>query len=392
MALDLHALKQALKAYARQVGLDLVGVASAEPFEAERALLERRQAEGRGPNPFEPREIELRVYPDRLLPGARAIIAAGISYLMPEAEPAADRRHTLRGWLSRYCRGLDYHPLLRSRLNKVAAWLQEQVPGTRTLVCVDTEPPLEKAVAQRAGLGKIGKHTNLLTRPYGTWVLLGEILTDLPLPPDEPAAPACGSCTLCIDACPTQCLTPWQLDSSRCLSYITQMKGIIPPEFREVMGNRLFGCDDCQTVCPYNRRAKPGGHPEFAPNPEVGAEPDLLLIMNMTQSDFRRWFAPTAAGWRGKTTLQRNAVIALGNSGDPAALEPLARALQSESRVIRAHAAWALGRLARLAPAAAPRARELLTQRQEMEPDGLVQQEIATALESITSRIPEHKK
>ena len=399
-----------MKAYARSIGLDLIGVASAEPFLEEKARLERRQAEGKGPNPYEPQEIAPRIYPEQLLPGVQAIVAAGISYLQPEDHDGgtgpgkavkaeglsrlppsgassgageAAQRPALRGWLSRYCRGQDYHPLLKEKLSQVAAWLEAQVPGTRTLVHVDTGPPLERAIAERAGIGKFGKHTNLITPQYGTWVFLGEILTDLPLPPDQPAEAACGSCTLCIDACPTQCLTEWNLDANRCLSYITQMKGIIPVEYREVMGSRLFGCDECQTVCPYNRRARPGLHPEFAPQPEVGAEPDLLQIMNMTKSDFRRWFEPTAAGWRGKTTLQRNAIIALGNSGDPAAFEPLARSLRSESQVIRAHAAWALGRLARQAPDLMLQARRLLTQRRAVEQDPAVQLEIETALEAL---------
>lgn len=161
------------------------------------------------------------------------------------------------------------------------------------------------------------------------------------------------------------------------------MKGIIPPEYREAMSNRVFGCDDCQDVCPYNRRAKHGRHTAFAPNPEVGAEPSLLQLMAMTKGDFKRWFEPTAAGWRGKSTIQRNAVIALGNSGEPTALAPLVRALQSDSQVIRAHAAWALGRLARLAPTVADEARAALEGHQQAEADPAVILEVSTALESL---------
>ncbi len=380
--MDPQELKAALKAYAVEVGLDLIGVAPAEPFLAEKERLERRQAAGLGPNPFECQEIEPRVYPDRLLPGVRSIIAGGISYLMPGEEPPQEGSAP-RGWLSRYCRGQDYHHLLKAMLQKVARWLEEQVPGARTLVYVDTGPPLDRAVAERAGIGKFGKHTNLITREYGTWVFLGEILTNVALPPDEPVEAACGSCTLCIDACPTGCITEWNLDANRCLSYITQMKGVIPEEYREVMGNRLFGCDDCQDVCPYNRRAKAGRHPEFAPHPEVEAEPDLLQLMRMTKSDFRRWFQPTAAGWRGKTTIQRNALIALGNSGHPSALEPLREALGSESQVLRAHAAWGLGRLGRLRPELADPARTALEERLAVEQDPTVRLELGTALESL---------
>ncbi len=375
-------LEAELKAYGRSVGLDLIGVAPADPFGTERERLQARAEKGWGPNPYEFQEIEPRVTPELLLPGARSIIAAGISYLM-EDEPLQDEQ-ALRGWLSRYCRGLDYHQVLKAKLQQVAAWLEERVPGARTLVHVDTGPPLERAVAERAGIGKFGKHTNLITPEYGTWVFLGNIITDVALEPDTPVEAACGSCTLCIDACPTQCLTEWNLDANRCLSYVTQMKGIIPEEYREVMGNRLFGCDDCQDVCPYNKKARRGLHPEFGAVPEVGGAPNLLQMMAMTKSDFRRWFEPTAAGWRGKTTIQRNALVALGNSGDPAALDPLRDALTSESPVLRAHAAWGLGRLARTVPATAAAATEALQQQQASEKDPSVQLELNNALEVLT--------
>ncbi|MFZ5827001.1 MAG: tRNA epoxyqueuosine(34) reductase QueG [Bacillota bacterium] len=372
-----------MKEYAHEIGLDLVGVAPADPFLQEKVRLEEREARGHGPNPYEHQVIAERVYPEQWLPGVQAIIAAGVNYYIPDAPPPPEGGPQLKGWLSRYCRGLDYHQILRERLLKLAAWLEERAPGHRHLAYVDTGPPLDRAVAERAGIGKFGKHTNLITHPFGTWVFLGEVLTTLPLEPDQPVEAACGSCTLCIDACPTACITEWNLDANRCLSYVTQMKGIIPAEFREVLGNRLFGCDDCQDVCPYNKKARPSRHAEFSPVAGLGGEPDLLQLMAMTKGDFRRWFEPTAAGWRGKTTIQRNAVIALGNSGDPAALEPLVKALDGESDVIRAHAAWALGRLARLAPATAGAAREALVRRQTAERDAAVRLEIETALETL---------
>ncbi len=382
--LDLDRLKREMKAHAAQIGMDLVGVAPADPFLREQQLLEERRERGHGPNPYEHQVIAERVYPEQWLPGVRSIIACGISYYHPDAPPPPGGGPALRGWLSRYCRGRDYHQILKERILRLAAWLEERAPGHRHLAYVDTGPPLDRAVAERAGIGKFGKHTNLITREYGTWVFLGELLTTLPLPPDEPVPPACGDCTLCIDACPTGALTEWRLDANRCLSYITQMKGIIPPEYREAMGNRLFGCDDCQDVCPYNRRARPSPHPEFAPAAELGGgQPDLLQIMAMTGSEFRRLFEPTAAGWRGKTTIQRNAVIALGNSGDPAALPALVAALGSESEVIRAHAAWALGRLARLAPDTAPAARQALEGRAAREAAAPVLVELKAALESL---------
>lgn len=196
--MDPHALKSALKAFGDQVGLDLVGIAPAEPFLLEKERLEARQEAGRGPNPYEHQVIDQRVYPDLLLPGVKSIIAAGISYLLPD-EPIPTDEAALRGWLSRYCRGADYHQLLRGMLTQVADWLQAEVPGARTLIHVDTGPPLDRAIAERAGIGKFGKHTNLITKGYGTWVFLGEILTDVALPPTSrsrrPAAPALSAST-----------------------------------------------------------------------------------------------------------------------------------------------------------------------------------------------------
>lgn len=380
---DPAALKTALKAYGRTVGLDVVGVASAAPFQAEKEHLEWRQAAGLGPSPFEYPEISPRVSPDLLLPGARSIIAAGISYLMPEA-PSADG--PLRGWLSRYCRGLDYHAVLEDRLKEVACWLEQRVPGVRTLVHVDTGAPLDRAIAERAGLGKLGKSTNLIAPRLGTWVFLGEILTDAALPPDEPLAiRVCGTCTRCIDACPTRCISEWQVDASRCIGYVTQMDGAVPREFREVMGNRLFGCDDCQDVCPYNARPLSGLHPEFAPRPEIGAEPELLGLLAMDEAEFERVYGPTAAAWRGLEPLQRNAVVALGNSGAPAAFGPLAETLGRSSPLLRAHAAWGLGRLAALRPALTPVAVVALGECLATEDDAEVRLEIEQALAVLSA-------
>jgi len=378
-------LKTELLAYGHSIKLDLIGIAPAHPFLQEKERLNQRKAAGLGPNPFEHQEIEPRAHPEQLLPGVKSIIAAGISYHVDEPDTGLEAEtEPPRGWLSRYCRGQDYHHVLRGRLEQLADWLEARVPGARTMVHVDTGPPLDRAVAERAGIGKWGKHTNLITHEYGTWIFLGEILTDVELPPDQPIEAACGSCTLCLDACPTQCLTEWQIDGNRCLSYVTQMKGIIPVEYREVMGNRLFGCDDCQDVCPYNRKVKTNLHPEFSPVPEIGAQPDLLKMMTMSKSEFKRWFVPTAAGWRGKTTIQRNALIALANSGHGKALAPLTQALGNESAVIRATAAWGLGRLARQAPATANSARQALAQIQITERHPSVLLELNNALEVLT--------
>lgn len=378
-AVDGAAWKAELKAYAHEIGIDLIGVASAEPFETDKQRLEALRDRGLRPSPFQEQDIEKRVNLDQLLPGVRSVIAVGINYLTPEDQEPSDTMH--RGWISRYCRSpQDYHTILRERLDLLAAWLHERFPGCRTLPFVDTGPPLERAVAVRAGIGQFGKSTNLLTR-IGTWVFLGELLTDIELPPDQPLGDACGRCTLCLDACPTGAFVDaFALENDRCLSYITQTKGYIPDEFRVAMGNRIFGCDDCQDVCPWNRRPRYTEDPAFATLPEFVGGPNLLQLLAMDNAEFRRTYKPTAAGWRGKTVLQRNALIALGNSGAPGALEPLTTALHDQRPVMRGTAAWALGRVAELTPAVADQVLGALRERREREYDPEVLHEIDGAV------------
>lgn len=377
--MDAEALKAQLKSHAQSLGIDLVGIASAEPFETDRQRLEALRKQGLRPSPFQEQAVERRVDLDQLLPGVRSVIAAGINYLAPDDDSPADEE--LRGWISRYCRSpRDYHFMLQEKLDLLARWLQEQVPGCRTQVYVDTGPPLDRSIAVRAGIGKFGKSTNLLTA-LGTWVFLGEILTDLELPPDQPAGDACGRCTLCLDACPTGAFVDaFTLNNDRCLSYITQVKGYIPEEYRAPLGMRIFGCDDCQDVCPWNRRPRHTENPEFATMAELKGGPGLLHLLAMDNPEFRRTYKQTAAGWRGKTVLQRNALIALGNSGETKALNPLVEALSDERPVMRGTAAWALGRLGVLTPPLTAPAREALRTRRSTEEDRDVLQEMDAAL------------
>lgn len=368
-------LSAELKAYARSIGLDLVGITTAQPFEPEREALVAREA-GPGLNPFEHPVVADRVEPERLLPGAQAIVAVGMSYAMPD--PPAEDAPELSGWLSVYCRGLDYHQLLEDRMGRVAAWLEARVPGSASYVHVDIGPPMDRAVAARAGLGKFGKSTLLIAPGFGTWTFLGEVYTTVALEPDAPLAfNPCGSCTRCLDACPTDALTPWQLDWRKCLGYLNQMDGAIPREYREVMGDRLFGCDDCQTVCPYNRTAATGLHPEFAPRDGIGARPDLAGLLAMDEPEFERLYGPTAAAWRGLEAVQRNALVALGNSGQSASIAPALEALESPSALLRRHAAWALGQLMEWSPAEVG---EALSRRLAVETDEAVIEELTQAL------------
>jgi epoxyqueuosine reductase len=341
-------LSVGLKQEAQRLGFDAVGICNAAAFRREKNYLLTREF---APTPFEWPDLEARIEPNKVLPGVRSIIAVAMSYLMSddESDQPAPSATALHGWLSRYCRGKDYHSLMEQRLQALADWLDIQAPDARHYIHVDVAAPLDRAIAERAGLGQFGKSTNFITLGLGCWTFLGELFTTIDLDADSPATwNACGTCTRCIDACPTQALRAWEIDSTRCLGYINQMDGAIPDGFRAALGNRLFGCDDCLDVCPYNHNAARDRHPEFAPLSEVGAYPDLIALLNMDETEFARVYGATAAAWRGLETLQRNALVILGNSGDAAAIAPLQQALQSPSALLREHAAWGLQRLAAL--------------------------------------------
>lgn len=391
-------LEAELKGEGRRLGLDLIGIASAEPFAAEVGLLTERQAHGYASG-FEEQDIALRTDPARLLPGVRSIVAVGLNYYLPDeaqpggpqpgaaelAEVASGGAAPLRGWLSRYTRGqVDYHRLLREKLTTLGDFLQSRVPGCAVQVHVDTGPPLDRAVAVRAGLGWFGKHSQLITREYASYVFLGELLTDVPLQPDPPARGTCGTCVRCLTACPTGAiLRPGVIDASRCLSNITQLKGFLPREYRRALGSRVFGCDDCLEACPHSVRARPALEPGLQPNPEVGGLPDLARLLHMTRGEFKRWFAGGAAGWRGKTVLQRNAVVALGNSRSRAAVPLVLEALLDGRPVIRGHAVWALAELAAGGAVLPAAARERLTSLAQAETDPAVQEELRLALADL---------
>jgi epoxyqueuosine reductase len=238
----------------------------------------------------------------------------------------------------------DYHDIIAPRLQALEQALREEFPGCRTKAYVDTGPILEKPLAQRAGLGWIGKHTNLIAEGVGSWYFLSEILTDIELPAGAEAPDRCGTCRSCIDICPTRAIVaPYVLDARRCISYLTiELKGVIPVEFREAIGNRIYGCDDCQIVCPWNSFAKLADEPEFR---EPATTRRLIDLMRLDDEGFRRGFARGPIKRIKRRGLLRNVAVALGNSGNPAAIPELIPALRDREPLIRAHAVWALGRL-----------------------------------------------
>ena len=344
--------KAHIVARARELGFDLVGIAGAEPFDVERETFERRAAAGMlGQWRYPPERIAVVADPRASLPGARSIVCTATSYLTAD-EPHDPYAPGLRGAVSRHSWGRDYHRVIGGRLRALSSWIETEFSGAACLACVDTGPLIDRAAAVRAGIGWFGKNANVLTREFGSWVLLGEVITTLYLPPDAPLAKNCGGCTTCIDRCPTGAIGPdGAIDARRCISDLTQLNAPIPRALRSAIGNRIWGCDDCQSVCPVNERKERGGagvSTTFAPLPNVGTSVDLPAVLRMTKGEYRHWFKPTSMAWRGKAVLQRNAAVALGNSRDEGAVAPLIEALHDRKPLVRGHAAWALGELGAL--------------------------------------------
>jgi epoxyqueuosine reductase len=337
---------------AREAGFQEVGVAVLESLdEAEEGRRYREWlAAGRhGSMGYLAREPERRLDPRRVLPGARSVICVALNYWEPAEERAAPANlppGAGGGRVARYARGRDYHKVFTARLKRLEALLAERFPEVGTRRYVDTGPVLEKLWAERAGLGWRGKHTNLVSRRRGSWLLLGEVLTDLDLAADPSETDHCGSCTRCLEACPTGAITgPYRLDARLCISYLTiEHRGSIPPELRPLLGDRVFGCDDCLEVCPWNRFAEASRVADFRPRPGSTA-PLLAELAAMDEAAFRERFAGTPIMRARREGLARNACVALGNVGGPGAEEALTRALADPSPLVREHAVWGLERL-----------------------------------------------
>jgi epoxyqueuosine reductase len=365
-----------LQALAAAAGLELARVTAAAPLNHLTARLLDRAKQGRV-TPFEEKEPARRVNPDHLLPGCRSIIVIGLPYPAGPDEPSRADAAGPRGLVARCARGLDYHRIVAQKGESLARLLKKELAAPlRYRVLCDRSPLVERELARLAGLGRIGENCTLITPAHGSFVALGTILLDRLLEEDAPLPGGCTGCGRCRAACPTGALTaPYILDYSRCLAYLTQVSGIVPAAMRPLFEERLYGCDRCQEVCPLNRdprRAEPLANSAlFFPG-----EPLLLPLLQISRKEFAETIGRSAAGWRGKTTIQRNAVIALGNRGDPAAVPALARLLEADPRpVIRLHSAWALGQIQGRA------ARQHLENCLQREDDPLVKEEARHALD-----------
>lgn len=292
------------------------------------------------------RNAHKRVDPQRVLADAKSVITLAISYARESRESKVESPEQ-EGVVARYAQFTDYHDVIAERLKSLASFINELGGAdTRSLWYVDTGPLLERDLAQRAGLGFIGKHTNLISRKLGNWIFLAEIITTLDLEPDAPEHNRCGKCTLCITACPTNAITaPFNVDARRCISYLTiELKGSIPIELRPLIGNRIFGCDDCLAVCPWNKFAREGSI--MKPHARVELDtPDLIELLSLDDAGFKRMFAGTPILRTKRCGLLRNVCVALGNIGDERALPALEKALNDHEPLIREHAAWAIERI-----------------------------------------------
>lgn len=351
-AIDLVAAKGALVAQARALGFNALGVTAIDIPEDERHLLKWLDAGFHGEMDYMRRHARLRANPQELLPGAVRVVSVRMDYWPGEARAAeAVLRDSTLGYVSRYALGRDYHKVLRRSLARLAANLAARTAPFGYRVCVDSAPVLEKAHARNAGLGWIGKHTNLIARDAGSWFFLGEILTDLPLPVDEPSSAHCGSCRACIPACPTGAiLAPYRLDARRCISYLTiEHKSAIPEELRPALGNRIYGCDDCQLVCPWNKFAQAAAHPDFKVRHGLDA-PGLEELFSWTAAQFEERLRGSAIYRLGYERWSRNIAVALGNAPpSPEVVSALEARREDASPLVREHVAWALGRHQRAA-------------------------------------------
>jgi epoxyqueuosine reductase len=330
-----------IRSKALQLGFDAIGFCEAGlGSEVRERLIQFIQANQYGDMTWLADRSEQRSHPQSLWPQARSVIVLGMSYA-PKDDPLAVTTQPGNGAISVYARNRDYHDLIKGKLKHLAQFLVSRFTCD-VKVFVDTAPVMEKPLAQRAGLGWQGKHTNLVSRSHGSWLLLGEVYTTMDLKPDESTADHCGSCSRCLDICPTSAFpAPYQLDATRCISYLTiEHKGPIPYEFRKSIGNRIYGCDDCLAVCPWNKFARPTLHDQLIGRDDLAA-PRLAELSTLDDTQFRAMFAASPIKRIGRNRFVRNVLTAIGNSHDPTLLPHTDRCKQDPDRVVAEAAAWA---------------------------------------------------
>jgi epoxyqueuosine reductase len=371
--IDAAKIKEDAIRKALELGAGAVRVASAFPDEQSRKRLEDSFRRGDLTTwGYDSEYARHASDPGELLRDARSVVCIAVPY----ATPAPAQSAPLRGRVSNYAWSSDYHHRLRSLLRAVADGIDDAAGAPVTAIACDTKPLAERAFAARAGVGWIGKHTNLIAPQLGSFVFLGEIVTRVELPPDAPLRKSCGACARCVDACPTQALRgDYTIDANRCISDLTQRTDSIPPALRPLVGEWVWGCDTCQVVCPPTQRASQTASSDWIPRDRDVAAPELVELLLMRSGSFKRRYRQTAMGWRGAAVLRRNAAVALGNALDRSTVGALIESLENDPHpMVRGHVAWALGRIG------SPRAIAALQRRYALEEDRQAHGEIGTAL------------
>ncbi|MED1479232.1 tRNA epoxyqueuosine(34) reductase QueG [Bacillus altitudinis] len=338
-------LKEELIQYANEIGVDKIRFASADTFDSlkDRLILHESLGYLSG---FEEPDIEKRTNPALLLPKAKSIVAIALAYPSKMKDAPRSTKDARRGIFCRASWGTDYHVVLKKKLDMLEEFLRSKHEDIRTKSMVDTGELSDRAVAERAGIGFSAKNCMIITPEFGSYVYLAEMITNVPFEPDEKIEDQCGTCNKCVDSCPTGALVnPGQLNSQRCISFLTQTKGFLPDEFRSKIGNRLYGCDTCQTVCPINKGKDFHLHPEMEPDPEI-AKPLLKPLLTISNREFKEKYGHVSGSWRGKKPIQRNAILALAHFKDTSALPDLVELMHKDPRpVIRGTSAWAIGKI-----------------------------------------------
>lgn len=342
--MDLNQLKQDVIDYAHTIGIDSIGFTTADPFDEMKQKLVDYHAKGYASG-FEESDIELRTEPTLTLPTARSIIAIAVGYPNKLKGAPKSTRGDRRGMFARASWGQDYHSIMRKRLDKLADYLRYSVEGVEIQSMVDTGALSDRAVAERAGLGYVGRNGFVINPELGTWTYLGEMLVSVPFAPDDPLLDSCGDCTICVDRCPTGALVgDGQLNSQKCISFLTQTKGYLADEYRYKIGNRLYGCDTCQQVCPRNKGINTQ-HDDIVLEPEI-LKPRLVPLLKMSNKEFKNTYGHLAGAWRGKKPIQRNAIVALAHFKEESAIPDLQDVALNDPRpMIRGTAYWAIGQI-----------------------------------------------
>ncbi|WP_374056246.1 tRNA epoxyqueuosine(34) reductase QueG [Rossellomorea sp. FM04394] len=375
--MDMDRLKQDIIAYSKEIGIDKIGFTTADTFSEMKNRLLRQEMLGYQSG-FEEKDIEKRVDPSLIFDKPKSIIAIALAYPSKMKDAPQSKRGERRGIFCRASWGTDYHHVLRDRLSKLEEYIVSRVPQARFKSMVDTGELVDRAVAERAGIGWSGKNCSIITPEFGSYVYLGEMVTNLPFAPDTPMEDQCGTCNKCVEVCPTGALIEGgQLDAQKCIAFLTQTKGFLADEYRVKLGNRLYGCDTCQTVCPENKGMDFHFHEEMEPDPEI-AKPLLKPLLTISNREFKEKYGHVSGSWRGKKPIQRNAIIALAHYKDTTAIKDLVDVMEKDVRpVIRGTSAWALGKIG------GGEAQQALLKQQSVETDDNVLNEIQKGLNLI---------